>query len=76
MTELLERAVEAARKLPADRQDEIARLILDLADGADEGFIALTPEEAASFDESFAQAARGEFASDERVRAIWAKHGL
>jgi hypothetical protein len=36
----------------------------------------LSAEEAASFDESLAQADRGEFATDEQVRAIWAKHGL
>jgi hypothetical protein len=76
MTELLERAVEAARNLPADMQDEIARLVLQLAGEDDRAVVPLTPEEAASFDESLAQAARGEFATDEQVRAIWAKHGL
>jgi hypothetical protein len=76
MTELLERAVAAARSLPADRQDEIARLVLQLARNEDLPAIQLTPEDEASFDESFAQATRGEFASDEQVQAIWAKHGL
>jgi predicted transcriptional regulator len=36
----------------------------------------LSAEEEASFDESLFQAERGEFATDEQVRAIWAKHGL
>ncbi|MCQ4188185.1 hypothetical protein [Methylocystis suflitae] len=36
----------------------------------------LNPEEEASFEESLAQAERGEFATDDQVRAIWAKHGL
>jgi hypothetical protein len=36
----------------------------------------LTPEEAASLDKSLRQAARREFASDEEVRALWAKYGL
>ncbi|ESQ75181.1 hypothetical protein ABAC402_10960 [Asticcacaulis sp. AC402] len=36
----------------------------------------MSAEEDASFDESLAQAERGDFASDEQVRAIWAKHGL
>ena len=31
MTKLLERALEAVRKLPADSQDEIARAMLNLA---------------------------------------------
>ena len=76
MTELLERAVAAARSLPPDMQDEIARLVLQLAGDEDQPPVELTPDETASFDESFAQAARGEFASDEEIRAIWAKHGL
>jgi predicted transcriptional regulator len=36
----------------------------------------LTPEEAADTDASLAEAERGEFATDEEVRAVWAKHGL
>ena len=35
-----------------------------------------TPEEEAELDESEAAASRGDFATDEEVRAIWAKHGL
>ena len=42
----------------------------------DQSVLQLSAEEAASFDESLAQADRGEFATDEQVRAIWAKHGL
>jgi hypothetical protein len=76
MTDLLDRAIAAARSLPPDAQDHIARLVLELASDEDQAVIQLTPEEAASFDESFAQAARGEFATDEQIRAIWAKHGL
>lgn len=38
--------------------------------------IQLTPEEEASFDEALAQAERGEFASEEDIRVIWAQHGL
>jgi hypothetical protein len=38
--------------------------------------IQLTAEEDASFDQSLAQAERGEFATDEHMLAIWAKHGL
>jgi hypothetical protein len=36
----------------------------------------LTPEEEASFEESLGQAERGDFATDDQIRAIWAKHGL
>ena|ERR1700677_2055846 len=44
--------------------------------GEDQPMIQLTVEEEASFEESLEQAERGEFATDEQVRAIWAKHGL
>jgi predicted transcriptional regulator len=36
----------------------------------------LTPEEEAEIDASLGEAGRGEFATDEEVRAMWTKHGL
>jgi hypothetical protein len=75
MTELLRHAVETVGALPPAMQDEFARLLLQLA-GEEQPVIQLTAEEEASFEESLAQAARGEFATDEEVRAVWAKHGL
>jgi phage shock protein A len=75
MTTLLDRAMEAARGLSAEMQDEVARLVLKIADG--EGApIALTAEERAAIAASRAAAARGEFATDSEVRAVWAKHNL
>jgi predicted transcriptional regulator len=35
----------------------------------------LTPDELADIKASFAEAERGEFATDEEVRVMWAKHG-
>ena len=75
MTKLLEQAVAAVRVLPPEMQDDLARLLLQLA-GEDQPVVRLSAEEEASFDESLAQADHGEFATDEQVRAIWAKHGL
>ncbi|WP_442578000.1 hypothetical protein ACSBOB_20885 [Mesorhizobium sp. ASY16-5R] len=75
MTQLFDRAVEAARSLPASVQDEIARLVLEVA-GEEQSPIQLTPEQEASLAESLAQADRREFATDAEVRAIWAKYGL
>ena len=75
MTKLLERAVETVRRLPPEMQDDLASLLLQLA-GEDLPVIQLSAEEATSFDESLAQADHGEFATDEEVHAIWAKHGL
>ncbi|QRE74291.1 hypothetical protein [Methylobacterium aquaticum] len=75
MTDLLERAIERARALPPETQDEVARAMLVVLDD-EQTLVVLSPEEKASFAKSLAQAARGEFASDERIRAMWAKHGL
>jgi predicted transcriptional regulator len=75
MTKLLERAVETVRGLPPEMQDDLARLLLQLT-GEEQPVVQLTAEEEASFEESLAQAERGEFATDEQVRAIWAKHSL
>jgi hypothetical protein len=76
MTKLLDRALEAARNLPAAAQDDIARVVLRLAGADDEPPVLLTPDEQAAVAASKAAAARGEFATDEQVRAVWAKHGL
>jgi predicted transcriptional regulator len=74
MTRLLEQAVETVSTLPEETQDELARILLQLA-GVEQPPYQLTPEEAADLDASLAEAERGEFATDEEVRAMWAKHG-
>jgi len=75
MTKLFDQAVDTVRSLPADAQDELARLLLQLA-GQEQPAIALTADEAASFEVSLSEAARGVRATDEQVQAVWAKHGL
>ena len=75
MTKLLEHAVEAVRALPTAMQDDVARLMLQLA-GEEQPVFPLSPEEIASLAESRAQAARGEFAMDDDVREVWTKHGF
>jgi hypothetical protein len=75
MTKLLEQAVETVRGLPPEVQDELARILLQLA-GKDQPVIQLGAADEASLAESLAQADRGEFATDEQVRAIWAKYDL
>ena len=73
MTKLLEQAVEAACNLSAAVQDEIAHVVLRLAGADDEPPVQLTAEEQAA---SKAAAVRGEFATGEQVRVVWAEHGL
>jgi hypothetical protein len=75
MTELLEQAVRSARQLPPAMQDDLARLMLVFA-GEPEAPYVLSPEEDESLGLSEAAAARGEFATEAEVRAVWAKHGL
>lgn len=75
MTQLVEQAVEAIRKLPPKQQEDVARIILDLA-GIDLPVIPITSGEEASFAKARAQAARREFATDAEVQAVWSKHGL
>lgn len=75
MTRLLDEAVATVARLPDDQQDELARVLLQLA-GHEQPPYVLTPEEEADLDASIAAAARGEFATDEEVAAVWAKFGL
>ena len=76
MTKLFERAVETVRGLPPETQDALARLVLQLAQENDLPPIAMSVDEETSFEQSIAEAERGEFVSDETIRAFWAKHDL
>jgi hypothetical protein len=73
MTKLLDQAVETARGLAPERQDEIAHMMLFYADAP---VIQLTQEEDADLAAAEEEIARGELATDEQMRAIWAKHQL
>jgi hypothetical protein len=75
MTELLELAVNALRGLSPETQDALARILLQLA-GDDTSVVRLNAEEEESFKASFLEADRGEFATDNEIKAIWAKHRL
>ena len=75
MTKLLDEALEAVRQLPNESQDEIARAMLSLAGTGPEP-VPLTPEERAAIARSREAATRGEFATDQQVRDVWAKHRL
>ena len=75
MTRLLEQAFDKVSTLPDAQQDELARVLLQLA-GVDQPPIQLTPEEEADLAEADAEIARGELDTAEEVRAMWAKHAL
>jgi predicted transcriptional regulator len=75
MTKLLEESVEKLSQLPEGRQDELARMLIDVA-ADDLHPYQLTNDELAAVEEGLAQAKRGEFASDEQVAAMWKRWGL
>jgi len=70
MTKLLEQAFAAARRLPAESQDEIARAVLHLAshDGEPEP---IHPADLAAVLEGLGQARRREFATDTEIEAAF-----
>jgi Ca2+-binding EF-hand superfamily protein len=70
MTKLLERALEAARQLPLDDQDEVARAVLSLI-GDDAELEEIDPAHLLGVLEGLAQAKRREFSSDEEVEAAF-----
>lgn len=72
MTKLLDEAVEEARRLPVDRQDEIASTLMLYAKLP---VVALTQEEVADIAEADAEVARGDYATDEEMKRLWAKYG-
>ena len=69
MTKLLEKALETVRQLPPDSQDEIARAMLNLANGEQPEDI--DPTHLPDVLEGLAQAKRREFASDAEVEAAF-----
>jgi DNA-binding TFAR19-related protein (PDSD5 family) len=70
MTKLLEKALEAVRRLPPDSQDEIARAMLQLATHGGESE-PVDPAHLAAVLQGLEQAGRRQFASDEEIEAAF-----
>jgi hypothetical protein len=70
MTKLLEQALEAVQRLPDDSQDEIARLMLHMAQ-SDAEPEPIDPAHLPAVLEGLAQAKRREFATDAEVEAAF-----
>jgi hypothetical protein len=73
MTKLVEQALAAIAKLPAETQDDLARFMLALAAGSPKS---LSPDEAAALAEAEAEIGRGERVPPETIQAFWRAHGL
>lgn len=70
MTKLLDKALDAIRRLPAEEQDEVARTILHLAAGDGEPE-PIDPTHLPAVLEGLAQARRREFATDAEVEVAF-----
>ena len=73
MTELLVKAFEELSKLPDDRQNELARMLLDVAESdrlLAEGVYQLTPEQWAEVEAAIAE---DDWATDEEVEALFSR---
>ena len=75
MIPLLEHAVKKVRDLPPEAQNALAQMLLQFS-GMDQSMVDLSQEEAASFETSHPEEARGELATEGQITAIWKKHGL
>lgn len=75
MTKLLDGAVERVQALPAEMQDQAARMLLVYA-GDEEPVFELSPEEEADLNEALSEMARGELASQAAGTAILSKYSL
>jgi predicted transcriptional regulator len=73
MTKLLEMAIEAAGHLSPEEQDDIARTIFDIIEVGAEPYV-LSEEDNAAIKRSREAIERGEFATDEQVKAVLAKY--
>lgn len=71
MTAKLEQALVAVSDLPAERQDELAELLLSAAMPTIDY---TSPELETAIDDGLAQAEAGNFALSSEVEAVFAKH--
>lgn len=73
MTKLMEKAISKLRRLPVKRQDELAEVILDLAQDAN---YTLTKGQISEIEAAIEEADRSRFASEAELVALWKKFGL
>ncbi len=69
MTKRFEQAVAEIRKLPPERQDQVAELLIELASEGERPS-SLTPEQIEGVRLALRQAELGQFASDESVERL------
>lgn len=72
---MMKEVIAILHDLPEDRQETIARAILDYASD-DEDIYRLTSDERREVRAGLAEIERGQIASDEEVRAVYRRIGL
>lgn len=73
MSDIVDRAVVALRRMSPAERDSMAQAILTLAEGGPA--LDIDPEHLPSILEGLAQIERGEYATDEEVEAAYAAFG-
>ena len=71
MTELLELVIKSASQLPAERQDYLARALMNLLEVDGLGLEEIHPEDLAGVMRGLAQAENGQVATNEEVDAVF-----
>jgi hypothetical protein len=74
MTKLLDKALEAVRRLPPDSQDQIALAMLSLS-GNEEAPEKIDADHLPAVLEGLAQAKRRQFASDQEIETAFRRFG-
>ncbi len=72
-TKLLNQALERIESWPADAQDQLAEIALDIDAGLKDVVYEPTPDELEGIDRGLRDAAEGRFATDAEVEAAFAK---
>ena len=72
-TKRLTQALERVEAWPADAQDQLAEIALDIDAGLKDVAYEPTPEELAGIDRGLHDAEQGRFATDAEVEAVFAK---
>ena len=72
-TKRLTEALERIEAWPADAQDRLAEIALDIEDALSGKEYSPTPEELEGIDRGLRAAAEGRFATDQEVEAVFAK---
>jgi hypothetical protein len=76
LSKRMQEVLDAVRDMSAEQQDFLAAELGERLRLLEQPPTQLSPEERAELEAALAAARRGEFASEDEVEAMYAKHGL